>query len=486
MGNTKKQSKAKRLVWIGAVASIAGLIWILWYYLPAKTGDLYFEAGDYLRAANAYQSNPFLMERYQEAILRQGDVYFEEGDYLRAAKTYKSSSRLIDRYQEAMLRQAYVYLEEKNYPEAIDCYSQTGERDLANWANAVANYAAQVWQEGEQKLALKILEDVPQVENRQQIIDGAMLETAQAFAQNDQDYEKALEIAGMISDQTRAVKLYDTIYAGLAETKLELLISGKAEGDLLTEAIALLDQCSQDAGYGKSVEGLRLLSEGSVDKATDIFLTEKSAWLRKLLPELVHQVVPDDSTPEKVLTWCYSAAALREECSPDIPKTKLRSALGTRGFAFRDDKAFFAFPKAMDEMRKNWKGKEGRDGKILILREDAYSRGKYYVDTKLMGLLPLDYIPESPERVEYVVVVSYGAERKGSYSSGIPALREFGRVYTYRLPNVVEISRSAVCYGDDPPLFIQYIGSGPSYGSGGAPDLVQEVYEALMALIGTA
>ena len=108
---------------------------------------------------------------------------------------------------------------------------------------------------------------------------------------------------------------------------------------------------------------------------------------------------------------------------------------------------------------------------------------------ELTGLLPLEYIPASPEQVEYVVIVSYDAESEGYYESGfayrISALREFGQVYTYRLPGMIEIDQSYTEYGSAPPETISYEWNDPpKYCSGGAPDLSWLLYGALSELIG--
>ena len=107
----------------------------------------------------------------------------------------------------------------------------------------------------------------------------------------------------------------------------------------------------------------------------------------------------------------------------------------------------------------------------------------------LTGLLPLEYIPESPEQVEYVVVVSFDAESEGYYGNGfvyrISALRESGEVCTYRLPGMIEIDRSYKEYGNAPPETVSYDWlNPPSYCSGGAPDLSWLLYGALTTLIG--
>ena len=457
----KKHISAKLLLGIGIAALAAVILWLLVYQLPAKKGDLYFEAGDYIQAAEVYKNSPFLDDRYQEAMFRQGDLYLKKMDYR----------------------------------NALDCYSKAGQRAWDNWVDAATRYAARLFLQGEQSLALKTLESIPAVENRQQIIDGVMQEAAQSFAQKYHEYDKALEIAGMISDQEGITALYDTIYSENAQTKLELLVNEGAQEtqeDLLAEAIALLERCSEDAGYVGSAEGLRLLSNGQLEQAMVFLRSEKSPWLRKLLPELVLLAIPQGSAAEQVLPWCYSAAALREEFdlrSTGSLERQLSNALGEDGFAFDTGKGFVEFPNALEEIKNNWQGNGEHSGKILILREDAYKRKSYYVDMELTGLLPLEYIPESPEQVEYVVVVSFDAESEGYYGNGfvyrISALRESGEVCTYRLPGMIEIDRSYKEYGSAPPETVSYDWlNPPSYCSGGAPDLSWLLYGVLTTLIG--
>lgn len=450
-----KKTKARLLVGIGALAAAALLVWMMYYYLPAKKGDRYFEVGDYLRAAENYESGIFLHDRYQEAMYMEGNVRYERGDYL----------------------------------DAIFYYRKAGSRAYDRWANAAGKFSLNTWLAGNPSLAMQELESIPDMENRQAIIDGALEQIVRGLTQKGW-YEQALDAAGKISDQQEIAELYDAVYFGMAKKELQALADLSGSQFRLSAAIDLLEKCSPDSGFSRIGEGLRQLRSGNCVKAAELLADVEDPELREILPDVMIRMADEELDWMARLPWIHTAAGLRDPSqasSAAALQNRLRSAMENNpGFSFQTSEFILPFSDAGRNTRFSWSWDGSPEGKILILRQDSYDRNAVFADLGLTGRLPQEYIPERPEQVEYVVILTYDAECVGSYIlTGAEGLKEYGRVSVYSVPEGEYIATSGVVYGEDPPEAISTERKSP-YVSGGAPDLSEALYQALEKLIGAA
>lgn len=129
------------------------------------------------------------------------------------------------------------------------------------------------------------------------------------------------------------------------------------------------------------------------------------------------------------------------------------------------------------------------NGKILIVTQrHAYSSQKtsQAVSLDLMRLLPTENYPSRSDEVEYIDFVDYGYRKDGHYPSGIPTkrgtdgLQEYAEVKVLRVSDQKQLYKSRIIYGDPSPDSIWASRNDmPTWASGGAPDMGDEIYSAV-------
>ena len=125
-------------------------------------------------------------------------------------------------------------------------------------------------------------------------------------------------------------------------------------------------------------------------------------------------------------------------------------------------------------------------GKILIVAQrHTYSDREttQAILMNLMRLLPGEYYPASLDEVEFIVLVDYDYLKEGNYMFVTVALQEYAEVTVIRATDMQELYSSQRIDGNSAPSSFSYSGTPPTWKSGNAPNMGEEIHSAISSII---
>ncbi|MFC1947006.1 tetratricopeptide repeat protein [Chloroflexota bacterium] len=161
----------------------------VYYYL----GTAYLQLGSYQDAIDSLNEALLINRTDADAWYLLGNVYRDMGNYISAIDSYKQSLRFVPEFKEV-------------YQEMVVCYENSGNYDLAEYAQAMVDYCS-----GSTDKAIEQLENI---NTRDQ-------EHAEVYLGLGMSYEKKGEIQMAIAAYEYALKLEPDLW--LAEMKINAL-----------------------------------------------------------------------------------------------------------------------------------------------------------------------------------------------------------------------------------------------------------------------
>lgn len=224
------------------------------------------------------------------------------------------------------------------------------------------------------------------------------------------------------------------------------------------------------------------LAKEAVDNGkTEISADDWKAIVTGFLPE-----ASDDLN--EILTTDAVEVVFREGMPPSEREQLLKNSVPTgdliEGFTGRES-GYFVIESA-DALRGGLYGRIGTqpNGKVLIVVKRSSTENACAVSRRLMKALPLSLYPQALDEVEYLVLLSYGKTLRGNYTGKgmVSAYQEYASVTVTRIGDGSVVYSSPRIDGKEPPKSIDYT-TRPSWVSGGAPDMGEELCRALLALL---
>ncbi len=453
-----KKANRKWLWWIAGAALVIALplLWCLIFHLQ---GESQMRREDYTGAMDAF-SRDFLFgsDSYREATRMAGEQLFDAGDFVKAERYFRM-------------------LGDEGESRGNDCIYERGVQLLA---------------EGEVQNAINTFRMIEGEERAARQIDAANLAIAWQFADAGY-YEDAILMVETIKypDTADPTQLLDLCCRSLGAQAME---EKDYQGALLQ-----YDKCRQDAEAAGNAEILAAMLEGdylnAAQMAREYQTSGQTDWDLEYWYELMEELMGnwEYSGPNECLPWL--AAEVIMSNGPEMSDEELLAGIQRKvntnsrvwSINLSSSDKWACVISSPEELARQCGA--APQGKVLIVRQSrSFPNREVFctISFEAMRVLPEELIPLSLDEVEYIVTLSYDYSRWGTYSMGTAALKENGRVKVIKLPGSVEIYSSSLLQGENPPSTIKFYGSPPPFETGRAPDLSQEVFNALLKIMGEA
>ena len=412
-----------------------------------------------------------------------GNARMKSGDYSGAYKAYRVDALFSrgDRIEAALLAGESCFAE-KDYTAAAEYFRTAGEKGAARLCDVLCEQAKLLIKEGKPEEAIALLSEFSDKPQAKEQIGLAQLAIA----------EEQLK-SGALDDAIRTAESIEKAGSADPVPFLNRAYCMKA-GQLLDEndyqgAANAYGKCKGDPSAEQDAGILTMLLNKdffpAAEAADAALLKNQTNLTRERWSDIVYQMFGkvNDSDVEKRLERGSLMAILRKAAdrSPAKWKTEIKAALPV------DEKMVGGSVSSL-EGESNLDlfalcGKEPK-GKVLFVMEscDYPDKNKTQVVLyDLMDLLPKEFYPRSLGEVEYLARLSYDYSHDGRYQYLTIALREKAQMEVFQLPKKNRVYNSGTIYGEHAPSSFWYTGSPPKWESGGAPDMIDKVYEALMA-----
>ena len=455
-----------------------------------------YHGGDYAAAAEYYdQFGEYGAERKTECIRRLALEAYDRGDYRSAAEYSEQIGEVgQELWTNSMLGLGEEAFSEKEYQKAAAYFEKAGEKGEKQWADAVYAEGMRLLAEGDAEGAIAYLQQIGDREDAKRQIGAAQMMLAQTLYERG-DYERAISEVEAIEDRSlieTAAFLNDAYY----RYGMQLFGQGQFE-----KALDAFRKCSDHAFAEANAEILeQILVHNDLYEATRLVLAYTDAakteipletWKSVIIPRL--DAFSAVELNGNLKTGCIKALLNQtSELSRELLEQSVPQGEFVGSFEATTEDYFVL--KSLDGLYDGAYGSLGTQpaGKALIVVCKAIGSWElqdkarpYSVALGLMNCLPVDLIPASLEEVEYIVLLTYGQTAEGYYdwAYGIRALREDGKVEVLHLPDGEKVFQSETVSGEKPPASISYnMFDAPKYRSGGAPNMGEELFNALSAI----
>ncbi len=417
-----------------------------------------------------------------------GSKRMAEGNYAAAVSAYKKDFLFsgTQRTEAALLAGEAAY-SAQDYSGAIDFFAAAGAAGKERWADAVYEQALVLIKNGEPDNAIKLLNQISSESRAQEQIGVASLAKAkQQYA--DGEVDTAIRTARGIENTkyADATAFLDMVYHN---TGNELFAGKDYQG-----AKEAYERCEKDSEAKINAEILKKLTEKDYYQAAILANTSiingRTDLSRKEWAEAFESFIGAPSTTDlsKALAGeaakalvagnsAFGSSTVRDSFSNEAPKG---SMIGSYKSSTEDEFVISDLTSLYDQCGIN------PTGKILIIAQrHTYSDREttQAILLNLMRLLPGDSYPSSLDEVEYVVLVDYDYRKEGNYMFVTVALQEYAEVTVFRATDMQRLYSSPRIDGNSAPSSFSYSGTPPTWKSGNAPNMGEEIHSALSSII---
>lgn len=433
-----------------------------------------------------------------DSVIGLGEEAFSEKRYIDAAGYFKKAGDLgNERWEDVQLVLGNEAYTSKDYVLAIDYYEKAGSKGKESWSDAVFEEGLRLISVNDPENAIELFNKIKDQKRAKQQIGIAAMMSAQHLYDTNQ-FKEAIQKVETIEDTT-LIHTEDFLNDAYYQYAIQQFRWGNYSGAFQSfkktshECAAvneeILEMILQQKDYYSAAQKA---IESVAESKTEI---EIDSWRRAIIDRLGSYSVVDlnmnlrnDATRALFRDEIDDLSTLKESFEKNVPSDEFVGSFET------SNNDYFII-QSMDALYNGEYGTIGSNpnGKALIVvcrsigsRDSSDDAQPYAVALKLMKSLPSRLYPASLEEVEYLIMISYGYVQQGVYGFGFPnilALQETGRIETFRLPRKNRIYNSPTVYGSQPPESVSYnMFAPPDYKSGGAPNMGEVLYNAVLKI----